>query len=77
MFFTVLEIQETNDGARACTPTIYYDVDPVKALSSAKAKYFTICTAASVSTIPYHAAFILSDEGQIVKGEIFDRRSKG
>ena len=70
MFWTVLEIQVTKDGAKACIPIIYDDYD------QATAKFFTICASASVNDLPYHAALILSDDGQIVKSEIFDRRTK-
>lgn len=70
MFFTVIEIQDTG-SAKACLPTIFVSFD------EAKSGFFSICHSASQSGIPYHAVFILSDEGQIVKGEIFDRRSKG
>ena len=36
--------------------------------------FSAVLAAAAVSEIPYHAAFVLQDNGQIVKSEIFDRR---
>lgn len=68
MFYTVLEIQVALDGSKACIPTIYTE------WNDALAKFFTICHAATASEIPYHAAIILADGGQVVKTEIFDRR---
>ena len=67
-FFTVLEIQVTAESAMICTPTIYTSYE--EALS----KFFTVCHAATQSGLPYHAAFILQDDGMMVKSEIFDRR---
>ena len=68
MFYIVLEVQQTNNGAKACTPYIFDSYD------DALAKLYTILAAAAVSTIPYHAAFILADNGTMTDGKVFDRR---
>lgn len=69
MFFTVLEIQVGNNGVKRCIPVIYDNEN------DAVAKFFTICSVAAVSDLPYHAAFVLDDNGMMVKSEIFDRRA--
>ena len=67
-FYTVVEKQISSDG----TPGIltshfdYYE----QALSSC----FTICAAAAISAIPYHAAHIIRDDGIMIEGRVFDRR---
>ena len=66
MFYTVIEVQ--NSGTPACLTTVY------ESENAALAAYFTICAAASVSTIPYHSAHILQSNGLILRQEIFDRR---
>ena len=68
MFYTVLEVQVLTSGVKSCAPFVFDDYN------AALAKFFTICVAASTSEIPYHAAFVLQDTGNIVKAEIFDRR---
>lgn len=67
-FYTVLEIQQDANGSRVAIPTIYGDE------GQALAKYYTICAAAAVSTIPYHSVAILRDDGIIIEGRVFDRR---
>ena len=66
--YTTIENQIRTDGSKG----LLYD--HFDSYDAAVAKFYTICAAAATSGIPYHAAFILSDDGQIVKGEIFDRR---
>ena len=70
MFWTTIENQVRTDGGKG----LLYD--HFDTLEAAKAKFFTICAAAAVSEIPYHAAFILQDDGLLVKQEIFDRREE-
>lgn len=68
-FFTTIENQLREDGSYG----LLYDHFTEK--NAALAKYYTICAAAAVSKIPYHAAVIWSSDGRIVKEEIFDRRT--
>lgn len=68
MFYTVLEIQSDANGNKACIPVIYYNYN------DAVAKYFTICAAAAVSTIPYHSAHILRSDGILTDGRVFEHK---
>lgn len=66
-FFTVIEKQLIN-GTPATLAT-HYDSE-----TAALAAYFTICAAAAVSTIEYHAAHIIRSDGVMTEGRVFDRR---
>lgn len=68
MFYTVIENQLRLDGSYGLLYDHFADYQ------SALAKFYTVCAAAATSGIPYHAAMVISDNGQIVKSEIFDRR---
>lgn len=70
MFWTVIEIQMTAGGAKACLTTIY------DAYDDALAKLYTILAAAAKSEIPYHAACILSNGITVTDGKVFDRRTE-
>ncbi len=68
--YTTLENQVRNDGSKGLLYDHFEDYN------AAVAKFYTICAAAAVSEIPYHAAFILADDGRMMKSEIFDRRTE-
>ena len=68
-FYTTLENQLRGDGSRGL---LYDHFDDMNA---ALAKYYTICAAAAVSDIPYHAAHLMSSEGYTVEQRVFDRRT--
>lgn len=68
MFYTVIENQLRSDGGYGLLYDHFADY------SSALAKFYTICAAAAISEIPYHAAMVIADSGLVVKSEIFDRR---
>ena len=68
-FYTTLENQVRNDGSKGL---LYDHFDN---LNAALAKYYTVCAAAAVSEIPYHAAAIMRDDGIIIEGRVFDRRT--
>lgn len=68
MFYTCLENQLRDDG----TFGLLYD--HFDTLEAALAKFYTVCAAAAVSKIPYHAAALWSSDGRLIKQEIFDRR---
>lgn len=69
-FYTTIENQVREDGGRGL---LYDHFDD---LNAALAKYYTICAAAAVSGIPYHAAYLTSSEGYTVEQRIFDRRTE-
>ena len=68
-FYTTVENQVREDGSRG----LLYD--HFDSLNDALAKYYTICAAAAVSEIPYHAAHLMSSEGFTVEQRVFDRRT--
>ena len=68
IFFTTIENQVREDGSRGL---LYDHFDD---LNAALAKYYTICAAAAISNIPYHAAHLIQCDGFIVEQRIFDRR---
>ena len=67
-FYTVLEKQVNQNGTVGTLVNHYTDEN--QALN----KYFTVCAAASVSGLPYHAAHIIRDDGIMTEGRVFDRR---
>lgn len=67
-FFTTVENQVRPDGSKG----LLYD--HFENEIDAYAKYYTILAAAAVSEIPYHAAFIIRDDGIMIEGKVFDRR---
>ena len=63
--FIVIEIQTSAAGSVA-TLTWQYD-----SLNSAEAKFHSVLAAAAVSSLPCHAACILTNAGTIVKSEFY------
>ena len=72
-FWTVLEIQEADNGTRACVPVIFDNYD------DAVARFGQIFAAAAQSTLPYHAVMIMDSTGRIQTQDrrIWDRRGIG
>ena len=66
MNYIVIELQ-TNNGKTATLSTTY-DNYP-----QAEQKYHTILAAASVSAVPLHSAVMLTERGNLVKYECYDR----
>lgn len=66
--YTTIENQVRTDGSKG----LLYD--HFDSYDEAVAKFHTAAAAAATSGIPYHAVFVLQDNGLIVKSEIFDRR---
>jgi len=69
VFYTTVENQVRTNG----TYGLLYD--HFNNLAQAEAKFYTICAAAAVSEIPYHAAFLIQDNGLIVGSKVYDRRT--
>lgn len=65
MFYIVLEVQ--NAGTPAVLTFVFSDS------SQAYAKYYTILASAAVSSVPYHAAYIVGSNGIMMEGKVFDR----
>lgn len=69
-FYTTIENQVRTDGTKGLLYDHYED------LNAALAKYYTICAAAAISEIPYHSAAIIRDDGIMIEGRVFDRRTE-
>lgn len=70
-FYTTIENQIRDDGSKGL---LYDHFDTYE---GALAKLYTILAAAATSGIPYHAGFIIRDDGIMVDGRRFDRRGEG
>ncbi len=68
--YTTVENQVREDGSKGLLYD-HYDNE-----SQALAKFYTICAAAALSGIPYHAAFLIYEDGAVMQ-RIFDRREDG
>lgn len=69
-FYTVIEKQVLESGAAAQTAFHFDDK------MAAYARLYQILSAASTSGLPYHAAWMIDDEGAKVDGRAFDRREE-
>lgn len=71
MSWTVLELQcsDPDSGAWAVVPPVVFDTE-----TPAIARFCQTCAAAAVSTLPYHAVFVLRSDGMVTERRVFDRR---
>lgn len=73
MFYTTIENQKRNDGSYGLLYDHFYEEEgKAPAKDRAYAKFYTICAAASLSDIPYHAAHIIGSNG-MHEERIWDR----
>ena len=63
--YIVLETQTNAEGIVSTLINSYADN------SLAKSKYYQILSAAAISNIPKHCAYIFDDEGMFIKSECF------
>ena len=68
-FYTTIENQVRTAGSMGLLYDHFTD------LNAALAKYYIICAAAATSEIPYHSAAIVRDDGIMIEGRVFDRRT--
>lgn len=68
MFYTVIEVQEMENGKRGVLATCH------EGHEQALAKLYTVLAAAAVSALPYHAAWLLDSKGVTEEARVFDRR---
>ena len=61
--YIVIEIQTNADGLVGTIVTQH------ESWQAAEAKYHTVLAAAAVSSLPVHAAVILTGDGNVVRGE--------
>lgn len=63
--YIILETQTNKDGTLATLVTSYEDKN------QAESKYHQVLSAAAISTLPRHSAFMLTDDGYTVKSECY------
>lgn len=66
--YIVLETQTDTNGTVGTLITSYEN------RNDAESKYHNILTAAAISEVPLHYAFLLTDEGYTIKSEGYDHR---
>ena len=64
--FYVIEIQTSNTGA--IIPFVFQD------RNQAEAKYHNILSAAAVSEAPKHGAMLFTDDGFVLKSEVYNHQ---
>lgn len=71
MSWTVIELQgiDTDMGVWAVVPPVCFDAE-----TPAIAHFCQTCAAAAMSTVPYHAVFVLKSDGVVTERRVFDRR---
>lgn len=66
-FWNVVEEQRFDDGKVATLST------PKENYNEAESAYYSILASAAISTIPYHAAYILESNRGVVMCKFYDR----
>lgn len=69
-FYTTIENQLRSDGSYG----LLYDHFENK--DRAYAKFFTVCAAAAVSELPYHAAYLIDSRYGCIEQREWDRREQ-
>lgn len=62
--YLVVELQK-KDGQMAALNYSYQE------LSDAESKFFAIMSAAAISSIPKHGAILVSEDGHLLRGEVY------
>lgn len=65
--YLVLELQ-TNTNGQVASLINQYDTQ-----AAADNKYHTVLAAAAISQLPVHAAVMLTNEGYVIKNEVYNR----
>lgn len=68
MKYIVIEIQKSQDGTVAILPVATYDN-----FFDALSRYHTILAAAAISDVPVHSAVILTDVGQQIRMDSYNK----
>lgn len=68
--YIVMEVQVFPNGSMS-SPCYAFEK-----LNSAEAKYHAILSAAAVSSLPVHTAFMLTDTGRTIKSECFKHETE-
>lgn len=74
-FYTTIENQLRPDGSYGLLYDHFYEIEgQPAAYDRALAKFFTICSSAALSDIPYHEAVLLNSASGFMRREVWDRR---
>lgn len=65
MAYVILELQ-TNASGQTATPPLVTETDH----DIAKQKYFQVCAAASVSSVPVHTVLLMNEVGETERKEV-------
>ena len=65
--FIVLEVQKNGEQTSVLT-SVYEEKDP------ARGKYYEILSYAAQSSVPYHSALLIDEQGESMVHDYFDRR---
>lgn len=68
-FYTVIENQLRLDGSRGLFCDHFEDYNETLA------KYYSVCSEAAISELPYHSVHIIRDDGIMIESRVFDRRN--
>lgn len=63
--FIILELQTNTDGTVGTLINTYTEQN------DAESKYHSVLASAAVSSLPKHTAFMLADDGRVVKSECY------
>ena len=69
--YYVFEIQQYQNGEFGHIVHFAYDENATKARLKAEAKYHEVLAAAAVSTLPQHAASLLTSDGRLVMNQCY------
>ena len=67
-FYTTIENKILNDDSHELLYEFFDDEN------QAWNKFYNILAVASISDIPYHAGYLIQDNGMIIGSRVFDRR---
>lgn len=70
MKYIVLEMQTNADGTVGTILTTY------DKLNEAESKFFSILSAAALSTLPVHTAVLLTNNGTMLRAETFEHKGE-
>lgn len=69
--YYILEIQQYVNGEYGHIVHFAYDADPNLARLKAESKYHEVLSAAAISTLPSHAATLLTADGRAVMNQCY------
>ena len=66
--YTILEVQGDNEGPTGALHQF------ATTKEDAESKLFTVLAAAAISNLPYHAGYLIEDDGMVNLWKVYDRR---